>query len=107
VHRGRLTGVGLLTALMVGLAFGADRPVISVSGGGLTPDRIEVHVGEIIRWRAVSGVRIRLEFDPHRDAHEVIERDEEIRAVFTRAGEHRYIASIIGDGHRHARGWSW
>ena len=34
----------------------------------------------------------------------MIEREGEIRAVFTRAGEHWYVASIIDDGHRHARG---
>jgi len=34
----------------------------------------------------------------------VIERAGEVRAVFTRAGEHWYVASIIDGGHRHARG---
>ena len=101
---GWLAGVGFLIALVGGPTFAADQPVITVSCGGLTPDRIEVHVGEIVRWRAVKGVKTRLELDPHRDAHEVIERLEEIRAVFRRPGEHWYVASIVGDGHRHARG---
>jgi plastocyanin len=93
--------------LMVGLvatASGDDLPIVDVSRQGLTPDRIEVHVGELVRWRAVKGVRIRLEFDPHRDAHEVIERSGEIRAIFRQSGKHWYVASIVGDGHRHSRG---
>jgi len=40
------------------------RPVIDVSRSGLAPDRIEVHVGETIRWRVEVGVRMRIEFDP-------------------------------------------
>ncbi|MGH9022073.1 MAG: hypothetical protein ACRDV9_03090 [Acidimicrobiia bacterium] len=104
LHRACAAGVGLLIALMGWPAFTADQPVVTVSRGGLTPDRIEVHLGEIVRWRAVKGVKIRLELDPHRDAHEVIERLEEIRAVFRRPGEHWYVASIVGHGHRNARG---
>ena len=104
-HRGWLAGVGLLIALVGGPTLAADRPVITVTRDGLSPDRIEVHVGEIVQWRAVmKGLKIRLELDPHRDAHEVIERLEDIRAVFRRPGEHWYVASIVGDGHRHARG---
>ena len=99
-----IASAALLTTLVAGPVVAEDRPVISVSRLGLSPDRIQVHVGEVVRWRAVEGVRIRLEFDPHRDAHEVIQRAGEIRAAFRRTGEHWYIASIGGDGHQHARG---
>jgi plastocyanin len=94
----------ILTALVAEPVVAEDRPLISVSRLGLSPDRIQVHVGEVVRWRAVEGVRIRLEFDPHPDAHEVIQRAGEIRAAFKRTGEHWYVASIVGDGHQHARG---
>ncbi len=50
-------GSGLLAALVAGAAFAADRPVIDVSPSGLAPDKIEVHAGESIRWRAAE-VRI-------------------------------------------------
>ena len=94
----------LVTVLIAGAVIAADQPVVEVSRGGLAPARIEVHVGEIIRWRTTDGIRMRIEFDPHRNAHEVIERAGEIRAVFTRSGEHWYVASIVDGGHRHARG---
>jgi hypothetical protein len=94
----------LLMVGSVGAAFGDDLPIVDVSRQGLIPDRIEVHVGELVRWRTVKGVRIRLEFDPHRDAHEVVERSGEVRAIFRRSGEHWYAASIVGDGHHHVRG---
>lgn len=99
-----VVGTGLLVAWMVAAVYGSDFPIISVSRGALAPDRVEVHVGEVVQWRAKAGVRIRLEFDAHRDAHEVIVRSGEIRAVFRQPGQHWYVASIIGDGHRHARG---
>ena len=66
-----LVNMWLLMAGLVATASGDDLPIIGVSRQGLTPDRIEVHVGELVRWRAVKGVRIRLEFDPHRDAQVV------------------------------------
>ena len=96
--------VALAAVPVAGAVLAADQPVIDVSRSGLAPDRIEVHVGETIRWRIERGVRVRIEFDPHRNAHEVIERAREVRAVFTRAGEHWYAASIVDGGHRHARG---
>jgi plastocyanin len=99
-----IASAALLTAFVAGSVVADDQPVISVFRLGLSPARIQVHVGEVVRWRAVEGVQIRLEFDPHRDAHEVIQRVGEIRAVFRRTGEHWYIASIVGDGHQHARG---
>ncbi len=99
-----IAGAALLTALAAGTVVAEDRPVISVSRLGLSPDRIQVHVGEVVWWRAVEGAQIRLELDPHRDAHEVIQRAGGIRAAFRRTGEHWYIASIAGDGHQHARG---
>lgn len=103
----RWKGLVSLWLLMVGLvatASGDDFPVIGVSRQGLVPDHIEVHVGELVRWRAAKGVRIRLEFDPHPDAHEVVERSGEIGAVFRQSGKHWYAATIVGDGHRHVRG---
>jgi len=99
-----IAGAALLTALVAGVVVAEDRPVISVSRLGLSPDRIQVHVGEVVRWRAVEGAQIRIQFDPHRDAHEVIQRAGEMRAVFRRTGEHWFIASIVGDGHPRARG---
>jgi len=104
MHWTVVASAGLATVLVVAGAIAADRPLIDVSGAGLAPERIEVHVGEIVRWKAKGGVRMRLEFDPHRDAHEVIERAEEIRAVFTGPGEHWYVASTVGNGSRQARG---
>ena len=102
--RVQVATVTFLSLLMTDQTTGADRPIVDVSPDGLVPARIEVHVGETITWRPIGGVRIRLEFDPHRDAHEVIETSKEVRAVFTKAGEHWYIASIAADGHQHARG---
>lgn len=101
-----IAGAGLLMAWMVVAVSGSDLPIITISPGALAPERIEVHVGEVVRWRAAEGVRIhiRLEFDAHRGAHEVIVRSGEIRAVFRQPGEHWYVASIIGDGYRHVRG---
>ena len=64
--------VGLAGVHFASAVLAADRPVIDVSPSGLAPERIEVHVGETIRWRAERGVRMRIEFDPHRNAHEVI-----------------------------------
>ena len=93
-----------LATLMAGPAFSADRPVIGVSPGGLVPDKIGVHVGEVVQWQAAGVVGIRIEFDSHRGAHELVERSGEIRAVFIRPGEHWYVASIAGNSHRQVRG---
>ena len=105
--RGIVLGVlggGLLASLMVAPACGADRPIVEVSVSGLAPARIEVHAGEVIAWRPIGGVRLRLAFDPHRDAHEVVEGSKEMRAVFRRPGEHWYAMTILSNGHHHARG---
>ena len=96
--------VSLVTVPIAGAVMAADQPVVEVSRGGLEPARIEVHVGEMIRWRTKDGIRMRIEFDPHLNAHEVIKRAGEARAVFTRSGEHWYVASIVDGGYRHARG---
>ena len=80
-----------------------DRPVVMISGDAATPKRLEVHVGEIVSWRAVRKDRLRIELDDHPRAHEIIERHGEVRGIFRLPGEHSYIARV-GDGAREARG---
>jgi plastocyanin len=100
--------MALASVLMLAVRFlpaaADDRPVIAISPDGLTPERLEVHVGERVRWRAGDGQRIRLDLDRHPQAHEIIERSEEILAIFLLPGEHSYTASLTVDGHRHFRG---
>lgn len=81
-----------------------DEPIITISRDAMAPPRLEVHVGEVVRWRSASGERLRLEFDPHHGAHEVIVRRSEVRVVFLREGEHWYKGRIERDGTRVFRG---
>ena len=81
-----------------------DEPIIQVSAGSVTPARLEVHLGERVRWRGPSGQRVRIELDPHRDAHEVIVREGKIQAVFLATGEHWYRGTLMDDGRRSFRG---
>ena len=82
----------------------ADRPVIVISNQALAPVRLEVHLGEQVRWRAAGGGRLRIELDDHPAAHEVIERTEEIKAVFLKPGEHSYSGTLVENGKRSFRG---
>lgn len=95
------------TAFALGAVAGAhadDQPTVTVSREAVSPARLEVHVGEVVTWRAAGGGRLRIELDKHRDAHEVIERTGQIRGVFRHAGEHWYEARLADNGHRHLRG---
>lgn len=85
-------------------AAAVDEPVVILSHHNLAPQRIEVHVGERIRWRSAGGERLRLVLDAHPNAHEVIVRDGEISAVFVEPGEHWYTGSVVKDGERRFRG---
>jgi hypothetical protein len=81
-----------------------DEPMITISGHNLGPERIEVHVGETVRWRAAGGGPVQLRLDAHPSAHPVILREGEVRAVFLQPGEHRYSGSVVRDGQRWFRG---
>ena len=80
-----------------------DRPVVMVSGDSAIPKTLEVHVGEIVTWRAVRRNQLRIELDDHPQAHETVVRQGEVRAVFRVPGQHSYIARI-GDDPQEARG---
>ena len=98
--------MGLVAAWLVlgSAAQAADRPVITVSRSGAVPPRLEVHVGEVVVWRATSGGTLRVQLDDHRGAHEVAEGVREVVGVFRRAGEHSYVARLMGDGSLPVRG---
>jgi hypothetical protein len=99
----RLRGINLLATAFFSLvvpAFGDDQPVIMVSPNALVPQHIEVHVGELIRWRAAGGEHLHLQLDAHPHAHEAVVRSGEIRAVFLVPGVHTYEVLVISDGRR-------
>lgn len=73
-----------------------DRPVVIVTPQGPAPARLDVHVGEIVSWRGPGNERLRIELDDHPSAHEIIERQGEVRGIFRRAGEHTYTARLVG-----------
>ncbi len=81
-------------------AFGADRPIVAVSRDTLTPAVIEVHAGELIRWKAPGGEHLHLRLDAHPGAHEAVVRSGEIKAVFLLPGVHTYEVSVITDGRK-------
>jgi plastocyanin len=99
-----LAGCVLVAVAGAAPATAVDEPVIEVSAGRAVPARLEVHVGERVRWRGPSGQRVRIELDPHRDAHEVVVREGEIQAVFLATGEHWYRGTLMDDGKRPFRG---
>ena len=94
----------LLAVVAIGTAHGDDRPVVTISRQAVSPARLEVHIGEIVTWRAAGGGRLRIELDKHPDAHEVIERTGQVRGVFRQVGEHWYEGRLTDDGHRRFRG---
>jgi len=101
-------GFAWLTVILIGLTASAvgssDAPVIVVHAGRLTPDRLEVHLGEVVTWRAAGGRHFRLELDPHPSGHEVVRRAGEIRAYFRKPGEHWYTITITNGAGKPLRG---
>ena len=98
VHWRGVLAVGFL--LVAGWTFGADQPIITVLRDALSPGVIEVHVGELIRWRAPGGEHLPLRLDAHPGAHEAVVRSGEIRAVFLVPGVHSYEVSVITHGQK-------
>jgi plastocyanin len=99
----RLWWINLLAVAFFSLvvpAFGDDQPVVMVRPNTLVPQHIEVHVGELIRWRAAGGEHLHLQLDAHPNAHEAVVRSGEIRAVFLVPGVHTYEVLIMSDGRR-------
>ena len=99
----RVSGIGLLavgSVFVTGKAFGTDQPVIAVGPDALAPQTIEVHVGELIRWRAPGGEHLHLQLDAHPQAHEAVVRSGEIRAVFLLPGVHTYEMLVMTDGRK-------
>jgi hypothetical protein len=102
--------LGLISTIILSIAVGPsptpgrDAPVITISRHNLAPQRIEVHVGERVVWRAAGGERLRLKLDAHSAAHEVIVRTGEVHAVFLEPGEHWYAGAVVQNGHRDFRG---
>ena len=90
-------GAACLGMVLVALtARAADLPVVVVTDSGVTPARLEVHVGEVVTWRGPGSGRLRIALDDHVGAHEAAERDGEVFAVFRRTGEHRYSVRLLG-----------
>lgn len=96
-HRRGLLTVAVL--FLAGRTFAADQPIIIVGPDALAPQRIEVHVGELIRWRAPGGEHLHLQLEAHPGAHEAVVRSGEIRAVFLLPGVHTYEV-VITDGRK-------
>lgn len=93
-----------LLGVTVSAAGAVDAPVILVQGERLVPERLEVHVGEVVTWRASGGRPLRLELDPHPSGHEVVVRTGEVRAYFRKPGEHWYKVMIVNGPGRTLRG---
>jgi hypothetical protein len=96
-----------LALLWRSLALATDAPVITISREAMGPQQIEIHVGEQVRWRTPTGERLRIEFDAHRDAHEVVVRQGEVQAVFLGEGVHWYTGSVARDGESCSAESSW
>ena len=104
IRQGVMIVLVWLALLWRSLALATDAPVITISREAMGPQQIEVHVGEQVRWRTPTGERLRIEFDAHRDAHEVVVRQGEVQAVFLGEGVHWYTGSVARDGERLFRG---
>ena len=103
-NRSGCTVIAVLAAVLAtSLVYADDRPVVIVSAQGVTPARLEVHVGEIVSWRSADNRRLRIELDDHPSAHEIVEREGQVRGIFRKTGEHSYVARP-GDGLRDSRG---
>jgi hypothetical protein len=81
-----------------------DAPVILVQADKLVPEQLEVHLGEVVTWRATTGGPLRLELDPHPSGHEVVVRAGEVRAYFRKPGEHWYKVTIVDGPGKTLRG---
>jgi hypothetical protein len=88
----------LIGHLMI-VAAADDRPTIMLSHHNLRPMTIDVHVGEIVTWRSITGNGIELRFDLHPSAHEVIAQVGEVKGFFRKAGTHTY-SGRLRDGRR-------
>jgi hypothetical protein len=86
--------VGVLAIAWVASTWAADHQVVVISARGIAPPRLEVRVGERVRWRVAGGQRLRLEFDPHQNEHEIVTRAGEIQAIFLVPGEHWYEGAV-------------
>jgi hypothetical protein len=84
--------------LVAGMAWAADAPIVVVHPDRIVPDRIQVHMGELVTWQAASGGALRLELDPHPAGHEVVVRAGRIGAYFRKPGEHWYLVSLEKGG---------
>ena len=93
----------LAAVLATSSAYADDRPVVIVSAQGVTPARLVVHAGEIVSWRGPDNRRLRIELDDHLSAHEIVEREGQVRGIFRKTGEHSYVARP-GDRLRGSRG---
>jgi len=109
--RGGLTcwpGMASLAVVLVGLTMSGagaiDAPMILVQAGRLIPERLEVHLGEVVTWRAAGGRHFRLELDPHPSGHEVVLRAGEVRAYFRKPGNHWYSVTITNGAGKPLRG---
>ena len=91
VHWCGLLEIGCLS--LAARTFAADQPIVLVGPHALAPQRLDVHVGELIRWRAAGGEDLHLRLDAHPGAHEAVVRSGEIRAVFLLPGVHRTRSS--------------
>ena len=101
VSRERWRGVLVVAFLLLAArTFATDQPIITVWRDALAPHLIEVHVGELIRWRAPGGEHLHLQLDAHPRAHEAVVRSGEIRAVFLLPGVHTYEVLLITDGRK-------
>lgn len=88
-----LLAVGFL--LLAAQTFGSDQAIITVSRDALSPDVIEVHVGELIRWQAPSGEHLHLRLDPP-------------ETESGRSGDQRARVDEVGTGETSSRAdWDW
>jgi hypothetical protein len=75
-----------------------DAPVVHVRDGRLDPARLAIHVGEVVRWQSSPRRSLRIELDPHPDAHEVAERSGNVEGMFLKSGEHSYVLTALPAG---------
>jgi len=94
----------ILLGFTVSAAGAIDAPVILVQAERLIPERLEVHLGEVVTWRSAGGRSLRLELDPHPSGHEVVVRTGEVRAYFRKPGEHWYKVTIANGPEKSLRG---
>lgn len=88
----------------VSAANAIDAPVILVQADKLVPERLEVHLGEVVTWRGPDSRALRVELDPHPSGHEVVVRAGEVRAYFRKPGEHWYKVTIVNGPRKALRG---